>query len=145
MAYVRAIFVSLNESYPELGIRNFGSEALKNCTCGWWRIDPDNAKDVRYVVGHVHGVPVSVYRVIDDIESDRWPTIEQWPLEDGSDTTETRRYIPANRVTIPEWESIMKWPEVRMFGPIRYGIVQVDARGCLEPQAPEFDPLDTDS
>jgi len=92
----------------------------------------------------VHGAAVSVYRVVEGMDSGSWPTVEHWPLESGSGA-ETRRYIPTKRVTIPEWDIVKDWLNIIMFGPIRYGIVGVDSQGCLLPTPPEFDPLDSDS
>ncbi len=134
MAYVRALFVSLNESYPELSTRTFGSEALKNCTSGWWFIDVNKAKDIRYVFGVVNGDVVSVYRIRDDEYANPWPNLTFSPEE-----TAPRRYIPTERVTIPEWQDATQWVDIDMSGgPIHYGTV-VEEKGTLAPNPPVID------
>ncbi len=140
MVKVRALFVSLVESYPELEAQTFGSEALKNCTCGWWHIDLESAKDIKYIFGVQGGHVVSVYRIRNDEDAHLWPSLIFRPEESA-----LRRYVPANRVTIPEWQDATSWVDINMRGgPIRYGTVEED-KGILAPAAPSFDRSNTAS
>ena len=143
MGKVRALFVSLSRSYPEVKSAKLTrkSEALKNLTCGWWFINLERAKGVKYVFGVFKGEVVSAYRVINGMESTDWPTIEKWPLEDGPGT-ENRKYVPTNKVTVPEWKTAKRWPKVRMYGPTRYGTVEENPAGTLAKVDPVLDKAD---
>jgi hypothetical protein len=143
MEKARALFVSLSQTYPELRSAKLThkSEALKNLTCGWWFINLEKAKGVRYVFGVFKGKVVSAYRVVKDMESTAWPTIEKWPLEDRSGT-ENRKYVPTNKVTVPEWKTAKSWPKVRMYGSTRYGTVEENPVGTLAKVDPELDKAD---
>jgi len=58
----RAIFVNLKNIYPQLTPAaqvNQRSWALRNCTCGWWRVNPANAGNLEYAFGVYHSNVVS--------------------------------------------------------------------------------------
>lgn len=113
-----AIFVSLTHTYPMVADHSQASDALRNCTCGWWQVAPANANDVRYAFGVFGGQIVSVYKV--DVAVDAWPVMPPNALGEG------RRYIPVNAVTAEEWEHIIGSVAPEMFGPVRYGQVEVE-------------------
>jgi hypothetical protein len=115
----RAIFLSLTDLYPELTTaaqHDPQSNALRNCTCAWWRVNPANAGDVRFAFGVYQGRVVSAYAV-------RVPASE-WPVMPGPAIGEGRRYIPAVGLSDVSWQRALTW-RIPMFGPLRYGEVSL--------------------
>ncbi len=122
----RAIFVNLGKLYGDLhdpkGFRPSGP-ALRLLTCGMWIVNPNNALGVEYVFGVVKGEVVSAYRVL--VPSSQWPLIPAPSAEKG------RRFIPGTAVSEKDWLRATGWDSVSMYGPIRYGKVEVDNVGVL--------------
>lgn len=91
--------------------------------CGMWIVNPNNALGVEYVFGVVKGEVVSAYRVL--VPSSQWPLIPAPSAEKG------RRFIPGTAVSEKDWLRATGWDSVSMYGPIRYGKVEVDNVGVL--------------
>jgi hypothetical protein len=123
----RAIFVSLANIYAELASPGFGSDALRNCTCGWWRVNPVKAGSVEYAFGVRDGGVVSAYAVNVPVAS--WPVLPRSVNGKTGPEGEGRRYIPATNLSKGNWDLARRFRNVRMFGPVHYGDVTVDAQG----------------
>ena len=122
----RAIFVNVGKLYGDLhDPERFGpkSPALRLLTCGMWEVNANNALGVEYVFGVVQKRVVSAYRVL--VPSSQWPLIPAPSAEKG------RRFIPGDDVSAKDWARAIQWKGVKMFGPIRYGKVEVDNVGVL--------------
>ncbi|MCC6217466.1 MAG: hypothetical protein IT376_21595 [Polyangiaceae bacterium] len=78
---------------------------------------------MRYAFGVLRGRVVSAYRV--EIDADRWPVMPVGAVGAG------RKYIPAAELDPTDWATAMLWTGIEMFGPVRYGDVEVDATGRL--------------
>lgn len=119
----RAIFVSLSHTYSQIADPSRENDALRNCTCGWWRVALARIVDVRYVFGVFGGDIVSAYKI--DVPGESWPVMPANALGAG------RRYIPVNAVTVEEWGSLVGCNAPEMYGAVRYGDVEVEqGNGC---------------
>lgn len=126
----RAIFVSLVNLYGELANSGFGSASLRNCTCGWWLVDPAVAGNIEYAFGVQHGgAVVSAYAV--NVPVVRWPVMPHATMGRTEPEGEGRRYIPATNLSKQDWDLATGWRNVRMCGPVHYGDVSLDAQGKL--------------
>lgn len=59
---VWAIFVNLKNIYPPLAPAaqvDQQSTALRDCTCGWWRVNPESAGDIKFAFEVFGGEVVS--------------------------------------------------------------------------------------
>lgn len=125
----RAIFVNLKHLWPQLDAKCQGDQnsfALRCGTCGWWKVNPEHAGDIRYAFGVVGGVVVSAYAV--GVPVDQWPVMPAPALDGG------RRYIACARLPLSpqSWARALQWRGIVMAGPIRYGEVFLDANGELD-------------
>lgn len=119
-----AIFVSLCELYPQLnetGCKPHAA-ALRNCTCAWWRINPDTASNVKFAFGVYEGKVVSAYRVA--VPAAEWPVMPQHAEGAG------RRYIPASLLPNDEGGRALKTP-INMSFPVQYGTVSFAPDGSI--------------
>lgn len=144
----RAIFVALAHLFPELDATartNPSSAALRNCTCGWWKVNPAKAGNIEYAFGVYSGTVVSAYAV--RVPVAQWPVMPKAPANTKPSVLgEGRRYIPAS--TLTSWGRAKRWT-IRMYAPVRYGEVALDANGelasvDLDP-SPDDDPADEES
>lgn len=91
------------------------SWALRDCTCGWWRVNPENAGKNDYAFGAYRGSVVSAYKVV--------VPVKQWPIMPKPADGQSRRYIPVKGVSPNDWATATKWTHISMSGPVRYGEV----------------------
>jgi len=138
-----ALFVSITVSYPQLIIstesdpvqRVIKSDVLKNATCGWWSIDPKEAKGVKFVFGVYNRIQVvSAYRVVEKyLKPSNLPKAE-WV------TGQTLYYIPAESVSKVQWSIATQWKLERGMMPrqTNYGIVEVTPMGALASKQPKL-------
>ena len=121
----RAMFVSLNVTYPQLSPlgRAQDAAALRNCTCVSWQVAA-GANGVEFLFGVEHGHVVSAYRVPHPLQE--WPRIPPLALGAG------RRCVPVDEVPTADWDTALKWTRVPMGRcAFRYGDVRLDNEGRL--------------
>ena len=121
----RALFVSVNETFPQLSLpgQQQYAAALRNCTCVAWEVAAAT-QGIQYLFGVVRGQVKSAYRVTHPNVAD-WPTIPPGALGGGF------RCVPVVDVDTAEWTTATGWAGIPMAGRILYGTVQVDAAGRL--------------
>jgi hypothetical protein len=122
----RAIYVNLRYIYPQLTPAaqvDQQSTALRDCTCGWWRVNPESAGDIRFAFGVYGGRVVSAYSV--EIPVTQWPVMPKRAVGQG------RRYIPVVDVSAEDWALARTWSPIPMSGPVRYGEVLQEEGGAL--------------
>lgn len=119
----KAIFVSINTTYKQIKEDCIGHEheALRNCTCVSWRINPEKSLGVKYIFGVSEGQVVSAYKV--DVPSAEWPELPGPSIEAG------RRHVPADNISLEEWKLATRPKQpVPMKGPVLYGEVSDDGK-----------------
>ena len=147
MAKARALFVCLNDSYPQLVISlrtkcsdlveslgkdhaqiavDCDSDGLLNATCGWWHIDCNEAKDVKFIFGVFDKKVVSAYEVNVPVES--WPIMPHNPPDDPQGG---RKYVPPTQIIKSQWGLATRLQPPKLAGPIGYDTVEVDSNGNL--------------
>lgn len=113
-----AIFVSLNETYPQLtpdAQKDPRSSALRNCTTNSWLIDIESAKDVEWVFGVFHTRIVSVYRV--PVCARDWSIVPNGAVDAG------RKIIPTEAGDPARFMDAMAFPAVHPNRAVGYGEV----------------------
>lgn len=99
------------------------STALRDCTCGWWRVNPESAGDIKFAFGIYEGRVVSAYKV--------QVPVAEWPVMPKRAVAQTRRYIPASDISAKDWTLAKTWAPIPMYGPVRYGEILHDENGDL--------------
>ena len=108
----------------------FDNRALRNCTCGWWLVNPAVAGHIEYAFGVQHGgAVVSAYAVNVPVVS--WPVMPHATMGRTEPEAEGRRYIPATNLSKQNWDQATAWRNIRMYGPVAFGHVALDAQGNL--------------
>jgi len=125
----RAIFVNVTKLYKDLAQPvAYGSAVLRNCTSGWWRINLVKAAGVEYAFGVRKSYVVSAYAV--NVPATSWPVMPKATPGRPNPEGRNRLYIPATDLSKNNWVSATRWT-IRMYGPICYGDVVVDAQGSF--------------
>jgi hypothetical protein len=110
----RAIFVNLRNIYQQLAPAahvDQQSTALRDCTCGWWRVNPESAGDIKFAFGIYEGRVVSAYKV--------QVPVAEWPVMPKRAVAQTRRYIPASDISAKDWTLAKTWAQLRGSSPRR--------------------------
>ena len=134
----RALFVSLNATYPQLDTagQQIDSAALRNCTTTSWNVGP-RADGVTLLFGVYQNHVVSGYEVEHPLGD--WPTVPAGAMGAG------RRIVPVTRA-IADVVSRTLALNPNLAGEIRYRDVVAGADGQLvfvndrEPTQEELDP-----
>lgn len=116
----RAMFVSLNVTYPQLAPQGRGQDAaaLRNCTCVAWRVG-EGANGVEFIFGVFQGRVVSAYKITHPVQD--WPRIPTGAAGAG------RRCVPVEELSAADWATALTWNDVPMAQcGFRYGDVQLE-------------------